>query len=683
MVGYNPPRMTSLLLASLLVATAASAPAHSETRIGKMGRILALEDQRAGGGEIERYLRDPDRGVRRRAALAAGRIGDSSAVLALVELMNDGEPEVRQMSAFAMGLIGDRLAAERLTASLKDSDATVRARAAEALGRIGDPRAAGEVARMVLEATPKGAPLVTVRGDDPGSATDPWLELRLGLFALARLKDVKVAEAVLLQGGKPRFDWWAAVWTAMRLESATLRPVLVAAASSDDPLSRALAARGLGALKDAADVEVLASLSRDVDESVAVAALRALAVAGDPRGVSAAAAALASNSLTLKWDALQALASLPPERSLRAKVVSYVGHERPWMRAAALRALARIDRDDFALVLSGLDPDPDWSVRAALATALGEAGTEVSVGILFAMLKDEDPRVLPSVLEAMRKARGSDASDTLRRHLDHPDFAVRAAAAEGLAALKTTGLTPALAACYRRSLGDPEIDARVALVEALAVQLDDAARAAMRSVVQGDPSRVVRGRAAAALKALGETPPPVGPEGADRPPLDYREAMAPYEPFPGGRLYTPRAFIHTKLGRIEIHLDIVQAPLASARFINLARRGFYDGLTFHRVVPGFVTQGGCPRGDGNGGPGYALRSEVGQRPYGRGVVGMALSGKDTGGSQFFITLAPSPQLDGGYTAFGSVASGMDVIERIRPGDVIEKIEIWDGSTPGR
>jgi len=159
--------------------------------------------------------------------------------------------------------------------------------------------------------------------------------------------------------------------------------------------------------------------------------------------------------------------------------------------------------------------------------------------------------------------------------------------------------------------------------------------------------------------------------------------MAPYEPFPGVPLYTPRAFIHTKLGRIEIHLDIVQAPLASERFINLARRGFYDGLTFHRVVPGFVIQGGCPRGDGNGGPGYALRCEIGQRPYGRGVVGMALSGKDTGGSQFFITLAPSPHLDGGYTAFGSVAGGMDVIERIRPGDVIEKIEIWDGSTPGR
>jgi len=669
----------SLLFATLLLAAAGPESTRTESRIGKMGRILALEDRRSvGGGELDRFLSDPDRGLRRRAALAAGRIGDASVVPTLIELMNDGESEVRQMSAFAMGLIGDRLAVERLMASLKDSDATVRGRAAEALGRIGEARAAAEVARAVLEATPKNAPLVTVRGDDPGSGTDPWLELRLGLFALVRLKDVKAAESVLLSGGRPRFDWWAATWAAMRLESPTLKPVLVAAAASDDPLCRALAARGLGALKDPASVEMLASLSRDTDEGVAVNALRALAVVGDARGVPAVAAALASDNHTLKWEALQALAALPPDRNLRAKVIPYVGHQRPWIRAAALRALARVDRDDFALVLSGLDPDPEWSVRASLATALGDAGTEVSVGILFSMLEDEDARVLPSVLEAMRKARGADSVDTLRRHLEHADFAVRAAAAQGLADLKASGQSDALAASYQRSLADSDIDARVAAVGALAIQKDDRARANLRSAAQSDPSRVVRERAAAGLKALGDTPPALGPEAVERPPLDYREWMAPYEPTPGATLYTPRVFIYTQLGRIEIHLDVVQAPLVCESFMNLARRGFYDGLTFHRVVSTFVIQGGCPRGDGNGGPGYSLRCEIGQRPYGRGMVGMALSGKDTGGSQFFITLAPAPHLDGGYTLFGSVVSGMDVVDRIRPGDVIDRIDVWDG-----
>jgi len=154
--------------------------------------------------------------------------------------------------------------------------------------------------------------------------------------------------------------------------------------------------------------------------------------------------------------------------------------------------------------------------------------------------------------------------------------------------------------------------------------------------------------------------------------------MEAHDPRPGRPVFTPRAILYTSRGRIELHLDVIETPLTTASFVGLARRGFYDGLSFHRVVPGFVAQAGDPRGDGNGGPGYTLRCEIGQTPYGRGVVGMALSGKDTGGSQFFIALQPAPQLDGGYTAFGRVASGMDVADQLRPGDVIERVEIWDG-----
>ena len=113
-------------------------------------------------------------------------------------------------------------------------------------------------------------------------------------------------------------------------------------------------------------------------------------------------------------------------------------------------------------------------------------------------------------------------------------------------------------------------------------------------------------------------------------------------------------------------------------FVRLAQSGFFNGLSFHRVVPGFVVQGGDPRGDGYGGPGFSVRCEYNQRPYGRGALGMALSGKDTGGSQFFIALEPQPHLDGSYTQFGQVLSGMDVLEKIRPGDVIDRIDI-DGT----
>jgi cyclophilin family peptidyl-prolyl cis-trans isomerase len=377
-------------------------------------------------------------------------------------------------------------------------------------------------------------------------------------------------------------------------------------------------------------------------------------------------------------EALRALAQLPGDRSLRVRIVPLVGHADPSIRAAALGALARTDRDDFALVLSGLDPDPVWFVRAALATALGDLGDEASVSLLFAMLKDEDVRVLPSVLEALRKARGADSVDTLKRHLEHPDFAVRAAATEALVAQKASGLTPLLAAAYERGRGDVDLDARLAAVAGLAVQNEAPAQEALRGVARSDPARVLRARASRALASLGDANPPDPGSEPLRPDVDYRLAQLPYDPVPGVELFSPRAFVHTRHGKIEILLDVIETPLTTASFVDLARRGFYDGLTFHRVEPFFVVQGGCPRGDGNGGPGYTLRSEVSGRPYGRGAVGLALSGKDTGGSQFFITLSPQPHLDGSYPLFGTVVAGMEVAEKIRPGDVIERVEIWSG-----
>jgi cyclophilin family peptidyl-prolyl cis-trans isomerase/HEAT repeat protein len=674
--------VAGLLLAgdALPARAARKAAPPPPPRIEKLARILALEDTRSSGaGELERLLRDRDRGVRRRAALAAGRVGDPALVPALVDLLNDQEVEVRRVAAFALGLVGDRAAADRLLAALADSDAEVRGRAAEALGRIGDPRAGAAIARLVVAALPKTIGRMTVRGDDPGNPSDTWAEERLFLFALARLRDVPAARLALLDGARPRFDWWAATWVAMRLESPELRGVLAAAVSSDDPRSRALAARGLGTLKDASAVELLLPLVRDADETVALHALRALAAIGDPRGTAAAAAMLSSPSDVVRHEALAALAVLPPDPSLRSRLVGFVAERDPWIRAAALGALAHTDRSDFALVLSGMDADPVWWVRSALAAALGDVGDDVSVGVLHAMLKDEDPRVLPAVLDALRRARGKDALDTLVRHLDHADLGVRAAAADGIAALGADAAAPLLAA-WRRGLADGagELEARLAAVRALAAQKGGEAEVALREVAEKDPSRTVRARAALALREPGASPPGPGPEAVERPPLDYREAMAPFDPRPGVPLYTPRAFLHTRHGTIEIHLDVVEAPLATASFVELARRGFYDGLVFHRVEPGFVVQGGCPRGDGNGGPGYALRCEITRRPYGRGAVGMALSGKDTGGSQFFITLASQPHLDGSYTLFGRVVAGMEVVDRIRPGDVIERVEIWAG-----
>ena len=144
--------------------------------------------------------------------------------------------------------------------------------------------------------------------------------------------------------------------------------------------------------------------------------------------------------------------------------------------------------------------------------------------------------------------------------------------------------------------------------------------------------------------------------------------------------FSPQAYIETNKGTIQFELAVLDAPRAVASFISLVRKNYFRGVQWHRVVPDFVVQDGDPRGDGEGGPGYTIRDEINQRTYLRGTVGMALDWADTGGSQFFITHSPQPHLDGRYTAFGHVVAGMEIVDRLMPWDVIQRVRIWDGVT---
>lgn len=133
------------------------------------------------------------------------------------------------------------------------------------------------------------------------------------------------------------------------------------------------------------------------------------------------------------------------------------------------------------------------------------------------------------------------------------------------------------------------------------------------------------------------------------------------------------ATIMTEKGNIEVALNERAAPTSVASFVNLALRGFYDGLVFHRVEPRFMIQGGDPLAAGNGGPGYRFAGEINLRHNRPGVLSMANAGPGTDGSQFFITHAPTPHLDGLHSVFGSVTAGMEVVNAIRRGDVIEAV----------
>ncbi|MEB3203305.1 MAG: peptidylprolyl isomerase [Candidatus Sericytochromatia bacterium] len=141
----------------------------------------------------------------------------------------------------------------------------------------------------------------------------------------------------------------------------------------------------------------------------------------------------------------------------------------------------------------------------------------------------------------------------------------------------------------------------------------------------------------------------------------------------------PKAIIHTASGPIHIDLHAEAAPGTVENFVTLARKGFYDGLTFHRVIPGFVSQGGCPKGTGTGGPGYTIKCETAGNPHKHvaGALSMAHAGKDTGGSQFFLVHDPQPHLDGVHTVFGQITEGLEIVRAMQGGDVMEKVEILD------
>lgn len=152
----------------------------------------------------------------------------------------------------------------------------------------------------------------------------------------------------------------------------------------------------------------------------------------------------------------------------------------------------------------------------------------------------------------------------------------------------------------------------------------------------------------------------------------FGDKMKTFEALPEGS--KPTATIELASGKVELELYPDVAPQHVASFVDLISKGFYDGLTWHRVVPGFVAQGGCPKGTGTGGPGYQIKAEFNAKQHLSGTLAMARSADpDSAGSQFYICLAPQPFLDGNYTVFGQVTSGFELVQKIKQGDKMVKI----------
>lgn len=699
----------AVIAAALLASRCASAPPAPAAPLisveKKMAAILQLEDQRIlrielpapvvtapprrgratatppppFAPDLSALVADADPRIRRRAALGIGRVGMREGVPPLVRALGDADPDVRAIAAFALGLIGDASPVAQLTTALIDVSPMVRGRAAEALGLINAKDAAGAIGTMAAEYGRSPA-VTSLQGDEETMPVAAEAEaFRLGLYALVRLRAYEpLAAAALDASGQPVTRWWPVAYALGRVNDARALPALRSMLQAPGKYTPAFAARGIGVLKDAQATDALIAL---VDNArapleVKVQAVRSLAQTGDARGGAALARLLAQPSLdpNLALEAVTAAGTLKAAEVLPT-VQDMLTDTWPSLRIAALRAAAAIDQENFVLVLSSLDADRQWSVRAALADVLATLPPEVALPRLQAMMQDEDTRVRPAVARALVRLRAPGVATVVLAHLKDPDFAVRASLATLVGELKPAGGAEALRDAYRAGRPDSAYEARAAALTALAEYGAAEATETLRAAL-ADKDWAVRLRAVALLATLdpaGDHRLAIRPSpGAPIAPYDDPQLIAP--------AFSPHVFIETAKGTIEVELAVLDAPQTTSSFMALARTGFFNGLQIHRVVPNFVVQDGDPRGDGEGGPGYSLRDELNERPYLRGTVGMALSGPDTGGSQFFITHSPQPHLDAKYTVFGQVVKGMDVVDRLQQGDTIQRVRVWDGKT---
>ena len=665
--------------ASLIACTAFPCRAQDEAVVDALAQVLAAEDARAYDASLFASLaRDASAVVRRHVALALGRIGDRRGGPLLAHLAVDPEPFVRLEAVFAIGLLGDPAGIPQLRELIFNAPVgsceNLCPEAAAAASRIGGPEG-GALIRDVLTrsfglATSGNVPTVVSR-----ALREAWrLEAHAPIPILMQYAETRQRET---RG--------PAVYSLGRLRAGDAATVLLAATEDSDPLVRAWAVRTLDATyADSAHINQNAVAARveqlvvDPDPHVRIHALRSLGTFQSARHAALIAERAGDGDPNVRVQALMALG----QQEGPAIVDALTTHLKGGVYATRREALVSLARVQGAAALPAIQEwahAGQWHERLVATRAVGEIGV-AGAAMLRTFIRDPDPRVVAAALPLLI-ALDTLAVDSLVLHFaDHDDPGVRAAVFRMVQGRPQRLHIPLLLAGYRRAAADQTDGARLAIIGALASLSETfpAEQTVRRFTEQFPVERDSRARALAAnllpdlARVWGAARPMATGMGLE----DYRD-LARELLLPAEQDATrPSVIIETGRGNIIIELFAQDAPLATQSFLDLADRRFFDGHRWHRVVPAFVIQDGDPRGDGTGGPGYTLRDEVNRRSYERGTVGMARSGPDTGGSQFFITLSPQPHLEGAYTVFGQVVSGLDVMDRITQGDRVRRLRRW-------
>ena len=498
---------------------------------------------------------------------------------------------------------------------------------------------------------------------------------------------------------------------------------------------RANAARLLGAAEDKESIDLLIKAMKDVDSRVRVSAIRSLATLGGKNAVDALLGR--GEELLAAYRKAKKPNFNPIEKSEFLEIATALGRLLPNsgdQRAVRLlsefRKLDGYEATEVAAALAQVSPVdfftnppdkedsvPAWKQFRSTAAGMSQLAKlsdkgrslshanqtpENAVREMIDILSRDDMKTvgwlaLPDFLQTYAEFKTEDLEVVLREQLASEDVFVRATAAELLAAnFPSQATRRALVNAFEKALTTDkhDNDAQLALLDAMA-KADAAGAVDTIYKALDSPDYLVRKRAFALLddpKLLAAYPGAANVARDAR--ARHKDQVWPYDAKTGTKLGqrlstdadyrravsrgngTIRAVFTTQKGSFTIELLPEDAPLTVDNFVKLARARYFNGLEVHRVVPNFVMQDGDPLGNGSGGPGWSIRCEMNMVPFERGAVGMALSGKDTGGSQWFVTHSPQPHLDGGYTVFGRVnEKDMAVVDDIVRGDKIVSVRI--------
>ncbi len=688
--------LVTFLIFTVDVVAQQSQESEGRVRQDKLELTFRIKDRRTiHDGKLLKLLSDEDPAVRKEATLAFGSIQDTTVLGLLTNSLIDRDPSVQLAGAFAIGQTGVMLGKQGKQQLEYDliwkrlSQTSAADRLIEEIGKFGTETGLNDLMVRVGNAFPR-----------QHTEAMTMCIARFGIRGIASVDAVRY----LIQLTKPTDATpWQVAYALQRIGSHEEIRLeldhLVGLQKHPDPLVRMYLATLLGKYtKEKGTREVLVRLAEfDGDWRVRVNALKSLSnfdLNDRDQDIWTFKRAFYSDNPYVRLTALASFANTGLGMSDTNRMTRDVFEE--------LKHIARNERNDFAWqeqaeagltlaklgkkeALPFLQPTtrPYRYLRGRILVALGNTGSPGALPILSSYLNNDDAVLARSALEGLQTLSEQNPADSIiiqttyaasLEALGSQDVAVTTTAASilGDSLFRRASSVPPLLETLASLRFPDDIETMQEIIATLGKLKDGRAILPLIEFLKKPDQSVVR----AATHALQDL---TGIDYSPRFPQSFEPLFTDFD-FNYLSLLsdTVRVRIETARGDIVAELYPRIAPFTVMSFLKLAeQRGFYRGLSFHRVVPNFVIQGGDPHGDGWGGPGYSIRSEFSPLTFDTGVLGMASSGKDTEGSQFFITQSPQPHLDGRYTIFGRVILGMDVVNRIQVDDHLFNISIME------